>query len=80
MTGPCRIGAGDQYSMVCGCISHNGFLTRAGYRALDRADGLLEVDSTGSVSGLTRHDITMIFDDGVIDEQHRRFLELEEVF
>ena len=57
---------------VCGCITHNGFLTRAGYRALDGAAQPQYLDKVVSVSG-TFLQIEMIFDDGVIDEQHRRF-------
>jgi len=62
------------YEKVCGCISHNGFLTRAGHRALDGAAQKREVDRTGSVSG-TFPQIEMIFDEGVIDDQHRRFIQ-----
>ena len=68
--------------MTCGCYSHNGFLTRRGY-ALVADRGVSELhewsdmcylDKVGSVSALTETEITMIFDDGVLDEQHRRFL------
>ena len=59
--------------MVCGCITHNGFLTRVGYRKLDGAAQPCEVDKVVSVSGLRRDEQLMIFDDEVLDEQHRRF-------
>jgi len=68
--------------------ARNGFLTAKGLkeaeqRGVDRAyelsleglaqgDDQLYLDSTGSVSGLSRVEIKMIFDDGVIDEQFRR--------
>ncbi len=70
----------------CGCHSHNGF--RVGrspegleQRGVDRAyelalagrDGYL--DKVGSVSGLRRDEIRMIFDEEILDEQHRRFLQ-----
>jgi len=62
------------YEKVCGCISHNGFLTRAGYRGLDGAAKLEYLDKSVSVSG-SFPQIEMIFDEGVIDDQHRRFLQ-----
>ncbi len=68
---------GEQYSAVCGCISHNGFLTRAGYRSLDQAAQPQYLDKVGSVSGLRRDEITMIFDEGVLNEQFERFAYLE---
>jgi len=36
----------------CGCFSHNGFLTRAGYRALDGVTRSSYVDTRVSVSAL----------------------------
>ncbi len=62
------------YEQVCGCISHNGFLTRAGYRALDKAASQSYLDIEGSVSALRRDETMFIFDDEVLDEQYRRFL------
>ncbi len=35
---------------ICGCLSHNGFLTRAGYAALDVQLSLPYLDRVGSVS------------------------------
>ena len=69
----------DLYSKVCGCISHSGFLTRAGYRAVDAAAKSSEIDSRVSVSGLRRDETHMIFDEELLDEQHRRFLDAVEV-
>jgi len=66
----------------CGCSAHNGFLTAKGLEeAAQRLSleglaprGELEyVDIPLSVSALRRDEIKMIFDDAVIDEQHRRF-------
>ena len=68
--------------------ARNGFLTKKGLaEAAERfsLEGLaprgdLEyLDSKVSVSGLRRDENYMIFDEGVIDEQHRRFLESVEV-
>jgi len=67
------------YSKVCGCITHNGFLTRKGYRLLDMADQQRYLDIMGSVSAFESSRDTMIFDDGVLDEQHRRFLDASKV-
>ena len=71
--------------------ARNGFLTiyglaEAELRGVDRAHELamlaldgetcqLYLDKVRSVSGSRRDEIKMIFDDGVIDEQHRRFLD-----
>jgi len=66
----------------CDCSAHNGFLTAKGLaeaaqRELElglRPRGDCDiVDIPLSVSGLRRDEIKMIFDDAVIDEQHRRF-------
>jgi len=59
----------------CGCVTHNGFLTRTGYRALAEAEQRRYLDSVGSVSAMPETEITMIFDEEILDEQHRRFLE-----
>ncbi len=68
----------------CSCSSHGSFLTAKGLKeAAQRFSleglaprGELEyVDRSVSVSGSRRDEINMIFDEGVIDEQHRRFLE-----
>jgi len=68
----------------CTCHSHNGFLLERGYAELAQQRSLegltptsecVTLDRSGSVSGLRRDEINMIFDDGVINEQHRRFLE-----
>ncbi len=65
----------SQYGLVCGCITHNGFLTRAGYRALDRKAGSGYIDSMVSVSGPRRDEENCFFDEELIDEQYRRFLD-----
>ena len=69
----------------CGCYSHDGFLTKAGYAlvAQRRVDfpgevdmGTLQryLDSMGSVSGLRRdEDLYEFISDKDIDEQARRF-------
>ena len=69
----------DLYSKVCGCISHSGFLTRAGYRWVDKAAQRRYLDRVDSVSAFEPSRDTMIFDDGVLDEQHRRFLNAPEL-
>jgi len=70
--------------MNCKCLSHNGFLTAKGYAVTaqreQRSTGLTDrdffaiLDSPVSVSGLRRDEYPMFPDDGVIDEQYRRFL------
>ncbi len=68
----------------CGCVSHSGFLTKAGYALVAQREGALyetvdmfarlrEVDSRVSVSGMRRDEIRWPCDH-VLDEQHRRFL------
>jgi len=74
--------------MNCGCLSHNGFLTRRGYAVVAQRDvgigdnlelgltrdGLCSrLDKSGSVSALVEVE-GHTFDDRLIDEQHRRFL------
>jgi len=61
----------DCYTKTCGCLSHNGFLTRAGYRALDMAAQLPYLDKVDSVSALTGP--RPIFVDEILEQQHRRF-------
>jgi len=71
--------------MTCDCRSHNGFLTAKGLieaaerraifrEGVDMDTGQLYLDLPVSVSGVRRDETLMIFDEGVIDEQHRRFL------
>ena len=70
---------------ACGCTSHNGFLTAKGLKEAEQRslEGLgipgvdmwpdcQYLDKVGSVSGLRRDEMTMIFDEGVIDEQFQR--------
>ncbi len=66
-------------SPICGCISHDGFLTRRGYQSLrapevDKAEASLYLDKVGSVSAVRRDEAMVIFDDEVLEEQYRRFL------
>ncbi len=71
----------------CRCHSHNGLLLGSGTepvaqaveKALRAGRQRAIVDIPCSVSGSRRDEITMIFDDGVLDEQHRRFLDVVEV-
>ena len=42
----------DGDARSCGCLSHNGFLTRAGYRSFDVAAQRRYVDKPVSVSAL----------------------------
>ena len=65
---------GAQLGLPCGCRSHNGFLTRAGYEAFDKAAQMCYLDRVGSVSGLRRDETMLIFDDELLDNQYRRFL------
>ncbi len=69
---------------VCVCYAHSGFLTAKGleeaaqrrrFLGVDTPQDVCELDKVGSVSGSRRDETTMIFDEGVIDEQHRRFLD-----
>ena len=68
--------------------SRNGFLTKEGYALAQQIslEGLVPrgdleyLDSRVSVSGLRRDETVMIFDEGVLDEQHRRFLSPLESF
>ena len=74
--------------MTCGCHSHNGLLLAKGLaETVRRSDYVPEVDdrqlslyldSRGSVSGARRDESMMIFHEETIDEQYRRFLELDE--
>ena len=65
---------GGQYSLVCGCHRHNGFLTRRGYEALAEADSSPYLDKVGSVSALAEAEDFVWPSDHFLDEQHRRFL------
>ena len=69
----------------CSCNSHGGFLTAKGLKEAEQRrgdsfviDGVdkrqlsLYLDKVGSVSGLRRDEI--IFDDALLEQQHRRFL------
>ena len=74
--------------MNCGCHFHNGFVLGRSPEGLAQREMFSEgdlirsgkgvrLDTQGSVSGLRRDETMLIFNDGVIDEQYRRFLELE---
>ncbi len=78
---------GDQLPLrfppeVCKCLSHNGFLTTAGYAALDAGLELAfggsdcYLDKVGSVSALEVEGELAVWDDQVLDEQYRRFLDV----
>jgi len=70
----------------CRCLTHNGFLTARGYRAVAQQDSLeglsprgvdekdyqLYLDKVGSVSALTGP--SLHWDDALLEEQHQRFL------
>ena len=65
---------------TCGCHSHNGLLLSLEGLAqrelkldgVDDVDASLYLDKVGSVSALRRDEI--IFDDALLEQQHRRFL------
>jgi len=65
----------------CKCLSHNGFLTRAGYQDFDERAGLTGVDEGVTfqkerVTESTETETTMWLSDGQLDEQARRVLGL----
>ncbi len=71
--------------MHCSCFAHDGFLTAAGYAAVAQRDvdipegvdmegDLWYLDKVRSVSGLRRDETMLVFDDELIDNQYRRFL------
>ena len=59
----------------CGCLSHNGFLTKAGYRWVDMGESVQYLDMVRSVSAMPEPE-TIFVDDVVID-QEARFLQQE---
>ncbi len=74
----CDIARG-QLGLVCGCSSHNGFLTRRGYelargQGVDKAEASRYLDKVGSVSALVEVEEFHVFDEQLIDQQYRRFL------
>ena len=56
----------------CGCLTHNGFLTRSGYRALDWAEQRRQVDKVRSVSALVEVEVDDHYDP-THNELNRRF-------
>ncbi len=69
--------------MRCSCRSHGSFLTAKGLAEAEQRfsleglapRGLLEyVDKVGSVSALAEAEDSHVFDDEVLDQQYRRFL------
>ncbi len=73
-------------SAICNCMAHNGFMTAKGLEeAAQRElelDALLAVeapspylDKVGSVSAMVEVEDAYVWDDRVLDEQHRRFLD-----
>ena len=68
--------------MRCECVSHNGFLTKAGFALVAQQRSLegltllsdsVRLDIVGSVSALAEAEDSHVFDDQVIDQQYRRF-------
>ena len=70
---------------LCQCLSHNGFLTAKGLVEAAQRDVVIDgvagmdlfgyIDSRVSVSELRRDETDFFFDDDLIEEQHRRFLD-----
>ena len=69
--------------MRCGCYAHDGFRRSpeglaerrdVSPEGVDMGASQLYLDIPGSVSGSRRDEIKMIFDEEILDEQHRRFL------
>ena len=64
---------------LCGCMSHNGFLTRLGYAAHDAGWPLTgptncaRFDTSGSVSAMAEAEDNHVFDDQLLDNQYERF-------
>ena len=68
----------------CGCLSHNGFLTAKGLKEAAQRDVFIDgvdtmdmfgyVDRVGSVSALVEVEENHVFDDQLLDNQYRRFL------
>ncbi len=61
---------GELPGIRCGCLSHNGFLTRRGYEVAAEADGSY-LDKVGSVSALVE-----VEDDFEYDLRHIELNEL----
>jgi len=67
----------DEFPFVCDapapckCLSHNGFLTRTGYRVVAEAEQRY-LDRVGSVSASTEVELHWP-PDALIEEQYRRF-------
>ncbi len=72
--------------MRCNCHSHNGLVRRspeglALRRDVSQADLAAQLsfgylDKVGSVSGLRRDETHMIWNEELLDEQHRRYLQV----
>jgi len=71
--------------MSCSCLSHNGFLTSAGYAEVaQRSDGVYDtvdmfrdlcyLDRVGSVSALVEVEERFDWNDQLLDNQYQRFL------
>ncbi len=70
----------------CRCHSHNGFvlgeprsleglsIARAEEKGLTPDVDCVRLDLVGSVSGLRRDETDHVFDDEIVDNQYRRFL------
>jgi len=68
--------------VTCSCSAHGGFLTAKGLReaaqrlsleGLAPRGEMCEVDKVGSVSALAEAEDFHVFDDELIEQQHRRF-------
>ena len=67
---------------TCGCHSHNGYLLSPEGLAQREHEGpelagvvaTRYLDKVGSVSALVEVEVSHVFDDQLLDEQHRRFL------
>ena len=52
---------------LCFCFTHNGFLTRAGYRVLAEAEQAPQIDKMGSVSALVEVEEDLFYDERHIE-------------
>ncbi len=69
---------------ACKCLSHNGFLTAKGLKeaaqrevdvhGVDAMWSASYLDRVGSVSALAEAEAFFVFDDQLIENQYRRFL------
>ncbi len=82
-------GRSEELGGPCGCYSHNGFLTRAGYSlveslpsdqailplgGLTRDDHCVRLDTQGSVSALVEVEGALWLPEVQLENQYQRFL------